>query len=172
MFSPDGRHIVFGSNRNNGGTRDTNVFIAEWVESGDYQAAPASQTIPATMAVITAARIPFDARCLILKPPGLTFSGPSEQHRSDQPASSVPPEDEGSPTSSASTETSLSTTCRNPPETAMRRTSDPFFTVTSPFPSRVIMGACPYRMPIKPSYAGTTMLSPAPSKPTWVVPSR
>ena len=32
VFSPDGRYLVFGSNRNNGGTNDTNVFIAEWVE--------------------------------------------------------------------------------------------------------------------------------------------
>jgi TolB protein len=31
MFSPDGRYLLFSSNRNNGGTRDTNVFIAEWV---------------------------------------------------------------------------------------------------------------------------------------------
>ena len=31
-FSPDGKQLVFSSNRNNGGTRDTNVFIAEWVE--------------------------------------------------------------------------------------------------------------------------------------------
>jgi TolB protein len=31
-FSPDGRYLVFASNRNNGGTNDTNVFIAEWVE--------------------------------------------------------------------------------------------------------------------------------------------
>jgi Tol biopolymer transport system component len=31
-FSPDGRYLVFGSNRNNGGTNDTNVFIAEWVD--------------------------------------------------------------------------------------------------------------------------------------------
>ncbi|HEU4472596.1 MAG TPA: DPP IV N-terminal domain-containing protein [Flavisolibacter sp.] len=30
MFSPDGRRIVFSSNRNNGGTRDTNIFIADW----------------------------------------------------------------------------------------------------------------------------------------------
>ena len=29
-LSPDGRYLVFGSNRNNGGTSDTNVFIAEW----------------------------------------------------------------------------------------------------------------------------------------------
>jgi Tol biopolymer transport system component len=32
MFSPDGKKLVFSSNRNNGGTRDTNVFIADWVE--------------------------------------------------------------------------------------------------------------------------------------------
>jgi Tol biopolymer transport system component len=32
VFSPDGRYLVFGSNRNNQGTNDTNVFIAEWVE--------------------------------------------------------------------------------------------------------------------------------------------
>jgi Tol biopolymer transport system component len=32
VFIPDGRHLVFASNRNNGGTNDTNVFIAEWVE--------------------------------------------------------------------------------------------------------------------------------------------
>ena len=32
MFSPDGRKIVFCSNRNNGGTHDTNIFIADWVE--------------------------------------------------------------------------------------------------------------------------------------------
>ena len=32
VFSPDGRWIVWGSNRNNGGTSDTNVFIAEWVD--------------------------------------------------------------------------------------------------------------------------------------------
>jgi Tol biopolymer transport system component len=32
MFSPDGKKIVFCSNRNNGGTRDTNIFIADWVE--------------------------------------------------------------------------------------------------------------------------------------------
>ena len=30
MFSPDGKKIVFCSNRNNGGTRDTNIFIADW----------------------------------------------------------------------------------------------------------------------------------------------
>ena len=32
MFSPDGKKLVFCSNRNNGGTRDTNIFIADWVE--------------------------------------------------------------------------------------------------------------------------------------------
>ena len=32
VFSPDGRYLAFGSNRNNGGTSDTNVFIAEWVD--------------------------------------------------------------------------------------------------------------------------------------------
>ncbi len=32
MFSPDGTKLVFSSNRFNGGTRATNVFIADWVE--------------------------------------------------------------------------------------------------------------------------------------------
>lgn len=32
MFSYDGRKFVFCSNRNNGGTRDTNIFVADWVE--------------------------------------------------------------------------------------------------------------------------------------------
>jgi TolB protein len=32
MFSPDGKKIIFCSNRNNGGTRDTNIFVAEWVD--------------------------------------------------------------------------------------------------------------------------------------------
>lgn len=32
MFSPDGKKIAFSSNRLNGGTRDTNVFVADWVE--------------------------------------------------------------------------------------------------------------------------------------------
>jgi len=31
MFSPDKKKIVFCSNRNNGGTRDTNIFIADWI---------------------------------------------------------------------------------------------------------------------------------------------
>jgi Tol biopolymer transport system component len=30
MFSPDGKRIVFSSNRNNNGTHDTNLFIADW----------------------------------------------------------------------------------------------------------------------------------------------
>lgn len=32
MFSYDGKKFIFSSNRNNGGTRDTNVFVADWVE--------------------------------------------------------------------------------------------------------------------------------------------
>ena len=32
MFSYDGKRIVFASNRNNGGTHDTNLFIADWVQ--------------------------------------------------------------------------------------------------------------------------------------------
>lgn len=32
MFSYDGKKIVFSSNRNNGGTRDTNLFIADWID--------------------------------------------------------------------------------------------------------------------------------------------
>ena len=32
MFSPDGKKLVFSSNRFNGGTRATNVFVADWVE--------------------------------------------------------------------------------------------------------------------------------------------
>ncbi len=31
MFSPDGKKIMFSSNRNNGGGHDTNVFIGDWV---------------------------------------------------------------------------------------------------------------------------------------------
>lgn len=31
MFSPDGKKIVFSSTRNNGGGRDINIFIADWV---------------------------------------------------------------------------------------------------------------------------------------------
>jgi TolB protein len=32
MFSFDGKYLVFSSNRFNGGNRDTNIFIGEWVE--------------------------------------------------------------------------------------------------------------------------------------------
>lgn len=32
MFSYDGKKIIFSSNRFNGGTRNTNLFIADWVE--------------------------------------------------------------------------------------------------------------------------------------------
>ncbi|HWJ25226.1 MAG TPA: hypothetical protein VNS32_01720 [Flavisolibacter sp.] len=32
MFSPDGKKIIFCSNRNNGGTHDTNIFIADWIK--------------------------------------------------------------------------------------------------------------------------------------------
>ncbi|HMV24006.1 MAG TPA: hypothetical protein PKA71_06760 [Saprospiraceae bacterium] len=32
MFSPDGKKLVFSSNRNNGGGHDTNLFIADWVD--------------------------------------------------------------------------------------------------------------------------------------------
>jgi Tol biopolymer transport system component len=30
MFSYDGKKLIFSSNRNNGGTRDTNLFLADW----------------------------------------------------------------------------------------------------------------------------------------------
>ncbi|HBF22032.1 MAG: hypothetical protein CMI36_13580 [Owenweeksia sp.] len=32
MFSYDGKKLIFSSNRYNGGTRNTNLFIADWVE--------------------------------------------------------------------------------------------------------------------------------------------
>lgn len=32
VFSPDGKHLVFSSNRANGGSRETNLFLAEWVD--------------------------------------------------------------------------------------------------------------------------------------------
>ena len=32
MFSPDGKKIAFSSNRFNGGTHDTNIFVADWVD--------------------------------------------------------------------------------------------------------------------------------------------
>jgi hypothetical protein len=30
MFSPDGRHLIFASNRNNRSPDDTNLFLATW----------------------------------------------------------------------------------------------------------------------------------------------
>lgn len=32
QFSPDGKKLIFSSNRNNGGTRATNLFICDWVK--------------------------------------------------------------------------------------------------------------------------------------------
>ena len=32
VFSNDGKKLAFSSNRNNGGGRDTNLFIADWVD--------------------------------------------------------------------------------------------------------------------------------------------
>lgn len=32
MFSPDGKHLVFASNRHAKAEGETNVFIADWVE--------------------------------------------------------------------------------------------------------------------------------------------
>ncbi|MBO97465.1 MAG: hypothetical protein CMD34_01070 [Flavobacteriales bacterium] len=32
MFSYSGKKLVFSSNRNNNGTRSTNLFIADWIE--------------------------------------------------------------------------------------------------------------------------------------------
>jgi len=32
MFSPNGKQLVFASNRFNGGTRSTNLFVADWVD--------------------------------------------------------------------------------------------------------------------------------------------
>ena len=30
VFSPDGKHLIFSSNRNNGGGHDTNLFYASF----------------------------------------------------------------------------------------------------------------------------------------------
>jgi hypothetical protein len=32
MFSPDGKHLVWASNRYNGKPGETNLFVAEWVK--------------------------------------------------------------------------------------------------------------------------------------------
>jgi TolB protein len=32
MFSYDGKYLVWASNRFNGGTRNTNLFVGEWVD--------------------------------------------------------------------------------------------------------------------------------------------
>ena len=32
MFHPDGRRLIFASNRANARPRDTNLFLAEWLE--------------------------------------------------------------------------------------------------------------------------------------------
>jgi Tol biopolymer transport system component len=32
MFSPDGRYLVFASNRNNRERGETNIFLAEWID--------------------------------------------------------------------------------------------------------------------------------------------
>ena len=32
VFSNDGKKLAFSSNRYNGDTRDTNLFIAEWID--------------------------------------------------------------------------------------------------------------------------------------------
>jgi TolB protein len=32
MFSPDGKKLIFSSNRINGGTKATNLFIADWID--------------------------------------------------------------------------------------------------------------------------------------------
>ena len=32
VFSNDGKKLVFSSNRNNNGTHDTNLFLADWVD--------------------------------------------------------------------------------------------------------------------------------------------
>ena len=38
MFSPDGKKLVFASNRNAAQQGDTNVFIADWVEYSSFLA--------------------------------------------------------------------------------------------------------------------------------------
>ena len=47
IFSYDGKKIVFSSNRNNGGTRDTNLFVADL--SGWRQILPLGHQVAATI---------------------------------------------------------------------------------------------------------------------------
>ncbi len=39
MFSPDGKRLVFSSNRQQGAPRETNVFIADWVDPDEAESA-------------------------------------------------------------------------------------------------------------------------------------
>lgn len=43
MFSPDGKKLVFSSNRQQGKARETNVFIADWVDTEDTEYAKTSE---------------------------------------------------------------------------------------------------------------------------------
>jgi hypothetical protein len=47
MFSPDGKQLAFASNRNNApGSRDTNVFVARWVDgAGKVEDTPAERIV-------------------------------------------------------------------------------------------------------------------------------
>lgn len=38
MISPNGEKIIFSSNRNNGGTRETNIFVADWLPAAKHPA--------------------------------------------------------------------------------------------------------------------------------------
>ncbi len=46
MFSPDGKRLVFGSNRNAAAPRETNIFIADWIESPAPPPAPLAEVSP------------------------------------------------------------------------------------------------------------------------------
>ncbi len=43
MFSPDGKKLVFSSNRQQGKARETNVFIADWVDTDDAEYAKTTE---------------------------------------------------------------------------------------------------------------------------------